>query len=234
VIPTIRSRCRELRLVSPTDAAVTELLINRDGVGPALAGEVARIAQGHVGKARGLARDPAEREARQALLSVPQRLTSVGACLQIAADIVSKAEAVVKAEVAALNARERAETELLYTAAKDGVKSREAQTALKRLDEEQKAREKRLRRDRLDAALTELITWYRDMLAVQLGAAKPDTAVDIINLPARADITTAAARTTPERTIRCLDAILQARRALDTNVSPLLAFEAMMLTLGGQ
>ncbi|MDR2619686.1 MAG: DNA polymerase III subunit delta' [Propionibacteriaceae bacterium] len=253
VIPTIRSRCRELRLVSPTDAAVAQLLISRDGVNPELAYEVARIAGGHVGKARGLARDLVARQAREALLKLPTQLDSVGACLQAAADIVAKSESEVKAEVAALNTRERAETEALYTAAKGGARSREAQSALKRLDEEQKAREKRLQRDRLDSALTELTTWYRDVLALQLGAVtipptaadlasdsdsdtdtEPPAAVAIINLSAYADLTAAAAATTPERTIASLDAILQARRAIESNVAPLLALEAMMLTLGGQ
>jgi DNA polymerase-3 subunit delta' len=248
VIPTIRSRCRELRLVSPTDAVVVDLLVNRDGISPSLAAEVARIAQGHVGKARGLANDPAEREARQLLLTVPTRLTSVGACLEAAGSIVSQAEMSAKAEAAALNTRERAETEALYTAAKGGVKSREAQAALRRLDEEQKAREKRLQRNRLDSALTELATWYRDVLAMQLDATAPSATsnsattpppeqqptVNIINLALRTGIAQMSASCKPEHTIRCLDAILQTRIAIESNVSPLLAFETMLLTLGNQ
>ena len=57
VVATIRSRCRLLTLQTPPTAAVAELLQTRDGVDPALAAYAARVAQGHIGRARALARD---------------------------------------------------------------------------------------------------------------------------------------------------------------------------------
>src|SRR4051794_35301670 len=56
VVATIRSRCRTLELQTPTVAAVSRLLQVRDGVEPELAGYAARVAQGHIGRARVLAR----------------------------------------------------------------------------------------------------------------------------------------------------------------------------------
>ena len=52
VLPTIRSRCRHLQLVTPSAADVAEVLINRDGISPAMADFAARASQGHIGRAR--------------------------------------------------------------------------------------------------------------------------------------------------------------------------------------
>ena len=77
VIITIRSRCRVVKLATPSDEAVAQLLVERDGVDPALAAHAARAAQGHVGRARGLARSEDARIRRHEVLSIPARLASV-------------------------------------------------------------------------------------------------------------------------------------------------------------
>jgi len=64
VIVTIRSRCRRVVLRVPPVADVARLLVERDGVDPALADAAARAAQSHIGLARRLARDPEARERR--------------------------------------------------------------------------------------------------------------------------------------------------------------------------
>ena len=56
VVVTIRSRCRAVHLSTPSNAAVAELLVRRDGVPSELAAFAARVAQGHIGRARMLAR----------------------------------------------------------------------------------------------------------------------------------------------------------------------------------
>uniref|UniRef100_UPI00157D07CD DNA polymerase III subunit delta' n=1 Tax=Micromonospora chalcea TaxID=1874 RepID=UPI00157D07CD len=55
---TIRSRCRVVPLRQPPPAAVAEVLVRRDGIAPDVAEWAAAAAQGHVGRARRLARDP--------------------------------------------------------------------------------------------------------------------------------------------------------------------------------
>ncbi len=57
VLPTIRSRCRPIGLVTPAPEAVAEVLVRRDGIDPATAAFAARAAQSHVGRARRLALD---------------------------------------------------------------------------------------------------------------------------------------------------------------------------------
>ncbi len=85
---------------------------------------------------------------------------------------------------------------------------------------------KRLQRDGLDRVLTELTTYYRDVLAVQLGTNAP-----LVNVEQDAPIRTLARRGSADATMRRLDAILAARTALETNVAPLLAMEALFIDL---
>jgi DNA polymerase-3 subunit delta' len=241
---TIRSRTRELHLVTPNDDDVARLLINRDGVDQQTAKQVAHITQGHVGWARGLARSESARATRQHIITLPSRLTGVGACLQEAAKLVSIAESQVKENVAELDATERANLDASYGI---GGGSRPAEIATtyardkKRLEEEQKSRAKRLVRSELDKVFTDLTTWYRDVLTLQLGATPlPGTApgvlpaVQIVNVDAADAITAAAQATTTAQTIRYLDAILTARAQLDHNVSPLMAMESLLLSLGSK
>lgn len=226
VIVTIRSRTRRVELATPSAEAVAALLVRRDGVGEALAAYAARIAQGHIGRARVLARDEGARRRRQEILELPSRLTTLGACLTAAANLVAAATEEAAAATVEVDARERAElSEALGMGAK-GARPRHAAAALKELEDQQKARAKRLQRDALDRVLTEFTSYYRDVLAVQTRAG-----ASLINAEAQADIAALAARTTAEATIGRLDAILQCRTALETNVAPLLALESLMISL---
>ena len=226
VIITIRSRCRAIKLVTPGDDAVTELLITRDGVSPALAAHAARAAQGHVGRARMLARSEDARIRRHEILSLPGRLTSVTACLDAAENLVSSSGDEAAQATADLDAIEMTALQEALGVGGRGAKPRNAQAALRELEEQQKARVKRLQRDALDRVLTEFTGYYRDVLARQTA---PD--VPLVNSDLADEIEPVARRSTPEQTIRALDAILQARTALEGNVAPLLALEALLISL---
>jgi len=229
VVVTIRSRCRRLHLVTPSDEAVARLLEQRDGVDAALAAHAARAAQGHVGRARALARDEAARNRRHEILKVPGQLVSVGACLTAAANIVKASADEAAQATADLDARERAELSEALGMGTKGARPRNVQAALKELDDQQKARAKRLQRDALDRVLTELTTFHRDVLVVQTVPDHPERR--LVNPELREQITAAARSSTPEATIRRIDALLAARTALEGNVAPLLAIEAMLLAM---
>src|SRR5690606_19847533 len=98
--------------------------------------------------------------------------------------------------------------------------------ALKELEDRQKSRATRLKRDSLDAALLELVAFYRDVLAMQFGAA-----VELANDDLRFDLDQLARTTTPEETLRRIDAVMRCRERLDLNVNPQIAVESMMLAL---
>lgn len=228
VAVTIRSRCRLLHLHTPSDEAVTQLLVRRDGIDPALASFAARAAQGHIGRARALARSDAARIRRHEILSLPAKLSSITDCLTAADNLVKSAAEEAAAATAELDAKERAELQEALGFGTKGARPRNTQAAMKELDDQQKARGKRLQRDALDRVLTELTTYYRDVLALQTA-----DQTQLINGDLVDQLTPVAKRSTPEQTLRRIDAILGARTALETNVTPLLAMEALLLALVG-
>ena len=126
-----------------------------------------------------------------------------------------------------LDAKEMAELQQALGMGTKKVKARGTQGAIKDLEAQQKARAKRAQRDALDQVLTELTGYYRDVLASQMAPG-----VKLVNSDIANEIVPFAQRTTPEQTIRALDALLQARQALEGNVAPQLALEAMLVGLG--
>lgn len=233
LVATVRSRCRRVELATPTNAAITELLRRRDGIDPVTAEFAARAAQGHIGRARALARSEEARARRADVLRLPTRLVSLGACLYAAAQLVEAASADSAAITTELDARERAAlSEALGIGATGGrsgtsqLKPRNAQAALRELEDQQKARAKRLQRDALDRVITELTSFYRDVLIVQTGAG-----AEIINAEELDAIEQVANNSTAEQTITRLDAILVCRTALEANVAPLLAMESLLISL---
>ena len=71
VLPTIRSRCRHLQLVTPSTQAVAQVLQSRDGISPQMADFAARVSQGHIGRARYLAKNEAVRNTRTTIMQLP-------------------------------------------------------------------------------------------------------------------------------------------------------------------
>jgi DNA polymerase-3 subunit delta' len=78
----------------------------------------------------------------------------------------------------------------------------------------------------LDRALVDLGAFYRDVLVVQLGAA-----VDLVNADLEPTLRELASASDAEDTLRRIEAVLAAREAIEGNVAPLLAVEAMAVAL---
>ncbi|SDQ17468.1 DNA polymerase III subunit delta' [Quadrisphaera sp. DSM 44207] len=226
LVATIRSRCRAVRLRVPAVEAVAQLLVRRDGVDPAMAAHAARAAQSHIGLARRLARDEGARIRRREVLRIALEVRGVGDAVLRAADLVDVAAEEATAATAERDAAERAA--LLRSLGAEGAATLPpaVRAQVGQLEKDQKARATRSRRDVLDRALVDLASLYRDVLVVQLGAD-----VELVNAEARRDVERLAADTTPERTLRRLDAVRQARERIGANVNPLLAVEAMALEL---
>jgi DNA polymerase-3 subunit delta' len=226
-LPTIRSRCRGVRLVTPSSGAVADVLARRDGVDPAMAAFAARASQGHIGRAKRLATDEGARLRRREVLSLPVQVSDVGSCLVAAANLVDAAKEEAQVATAAADS---VETEQLKTALGAGTTGRRTPPgtagALKELEQRQKRRATRHQRDALDRALVDLAAFYRDVLVVQLGAG-----VELNNDELRTSVVKIARASTAEETLRRIEAVLACREALEANVAPLLAVEAMTLAL---
>jgi DNA polymerase III subunit delta' len=232
---TIRSRCRLITLRTPASAAVAGVL-TREGIGtePALA--AARAAQGHIGRARRLATDPEAARRRADVLRIPVQVGGgrpggvVGPALAAAAALVKAAEAEAAAATEELDVPERQALRQAFGEGSTGkgvaAAVRGAAGALRELEDRQKSRATRLRRDSLDRALLDLAGFYRDVLAVQLGAD-----VELANAGRRDDLDQLAAAGSAQATVRKIEAIMACREQLTLNVAPLLAVEEMTLAL---
>lgn len=232
VLPTIRSRCRAVPLRVPPPEAVAALVARRDGVDPAVALAAARAAQSHVGLARRLARDPEARQRRSAVLDVARRIRGVGDAVLAAGELVDVAKAEATASTTERDAAERAELLRALGAAEGETLPPRLRSQVKQLEDDQKRRATRRQRDVLDRAMVDLLSLYRDVLVLQLGAD-----VDLVNGLDPADLAVVralAADSTPEQTVRRMDAIGVARERLEGNVAPLLALEAMAIALRPQ
>lgn len=226
VLPTIRSRCRHLNLRTPSVEAVADMLVRREGVEPAVAAAAARATQGHVDRARRLATDPAARERRAAVLKLPLRVGDIGGCLRAAQELVDAAGEDARQLAEERDGKETEELKAALGAAQGGRMPRGTAGVMKDLEDKQKRRRTRTQRDSLDLALTDLTAFYRDVLALQLGSR-----VAIANADFEEALERLARGSRPEATLRRIEAIAACRDALDRNVAPLLAVEAMTMAL---
>ena len=226
LLPTIRSRSRHVQLVTPAAVAVAAHLVEREGVDPAIAAFAARASQGHIGRARGLATDEQTRLRRSAVLDVPLHLRDLGQCMVAAQDLMDAAD-----EQADTVTAERDDGERDDLARALGVENPKrvphwARIQFRELKDAQKVRQKRGIRDALDRALLDLASFYRDVLMVQAGADVP-----LVNDEVRSHVSRVAADSTPEATVRRMEAIVTARDRIQGNAAPQLAVENLMLTL---
>ena len=227
VLPTIRSRCRHLQLVTPSTEAVAQVLQTRDGISPNMADFAARVSQGHIGRARYLANNESVRNTRNTIMKLPltlQGISSAFAAAQILVDLATE-QATEAAEQ-----RNEKEVDDLSLAYGKGATGRGMATggskAIKDLEKEQKTRQTRMIRDGLDAALLDIATFYRDVMMVQAGANDA-----LINKELETEINAVATKTKPQSTIKKINAIMDARTNLSHNAAPLLTVEALMCVL---
>jgi DNA polymerase-3 subunit delta' len=92
----------------------------------------------------------------------------------------------------------------------------------KALEENQKRRNTRALRDGIDRIFTDAESFFRDIMALQLGAG-----VELTNPELESELVARANSTTSLQTIEVLDAVAQARIRLGANVRDLLVLEAL-------
>ena len=227
LLPTIRSRCRHLQLRTPSLQAVTNVLVTRDKIAPAMADFAARVSQGHIGRARYLAKNENVRGNRARIMALPLQLNSLAAAFQAAQTLV---ELATNEANTSSDERDEKEIEKLQEAYGKGATGRGMATggakAVKELEKEQKSRSTRMVRDSIDGALLDIATFYRDVMMVQSGEAD-----SMINTDMREAIESYAAKYPAHSTINKITAIMEARTNLSHSAAPLVTCEALMCRL---
>lgn len=223
VMVTIRSRCRGVRLRVPPASVVAELLVRR-GADPAMASFAAKAAQSHIGRAARLARDEDARLRRKEVLEIAFGLRGVGDAVLRAGRLIEVANEEAGAATTDRDATER--SQLLRALGYEGQTRLPptVRTQVRALEADQKKRATRFKRDVIDRALLDLLSVYRDVLIVQMGAG-----VDLVNGGDRVQIEGLARGTDTATTLRRMESISMARHRITTSANPLLVVEAMLV-----
>ncbi len=222
LLPTIRSRTRNVVLRLPSAEEVAQLLVARDGVDQQLAIRSARQAQNHVGMARRLATSQDARARRTETLREIASITNLSKAMIAAEHLLS----VAKRDAQALSEeRDSSERENLMRAyglsAEDKIPTN-LRAEFRALEENQKRRGTRALRDGIDRIFTDAESFFRDVMTLQLAAGS-----ELINPEFEAELIDRANAGSPKQTIEILDAISQSRERLAANVRDLLVLEAL-------
>lgn len=227
LLPTIRSRSRSLRLVTPSIAEVATLLVERDGADPQLAERAARLAQSHIGMARRLASSPEALERRERSIKSALGVQTIGDAMAVAASLVAIAQADADALTEQLDAGERENAMRSLGLSPGAAIPPKLRSQVKALEEDQERRRKRSLRDGIDRILTDLLSLYRDVVLTSLGAIGEGHPTELVNIEAGAAIRDLAERWSPEQTLAVVSATEEARARLARAITPGLVLEAL-------
>ncbi|MFS3127302.1 DNA polymerase III subunit delta' [Nocardioides sp. Bht2] len=227
VLQTIRSRCRLVTLSTPGPADVAAYLERSLGVPGDLASYAARASQGHIGRAKALARDEETRNRRREIVGWPVKLTGLRHCMDAAARVLAAAKEEAESITSELDEREKRDLDAAYGVVERGRRPREYGPALSALEKGQKTRAKRRILDVVDRGLMDLASVYRDAIVLSSGATS-----ELVNEELRGDLQRLVRVTSPESNLNRIEAIFTAReQMLEFNVPAALALESMMVSL---
>lgn len=222
LLPTIRSRARSLRLVTPQPDQVAQMLQARDGIPFETAERAARLAQSHIGMARRLATDAEALARRTSTIELALGVSTLGEGMAAAAALLKVADADAKALTESLDEREREEALRNLGVAPGAAVPPQLRAQVRALEEDQKRRATRGLRDGIDRILTDLLSLYRDVLLVGMGSGS-----ELINVEHGRAIAELAERWPVARTLGVVAGIEQARDRLARGVTPGLVLEAL-------
>ena len=222
LLPTIRSRTRNVLLRMPSAGEVAQLLVQRDGVAVPLAQACARQAQNHVGMARRLAVSQEARARRSETIREILSISNLSKAMVAAEHLLAVAKRDAQSLAEERDAGERAALLKAYGLDPDDKIPSNLRTEFKNLEENQKRRNTRALRDGIDRILTDAESIFRDLLALQLG-----TQSELTNSEFEAELVQRANSGTVSESVDILDAIAESRKRLAANVRDLLVLEAL-------
>lgn len=222
LLPTIRSRTRNISLRLPSNEEVAELLIRRDGVAEKLAKAAARQAQQHVGMARRLALSVDARGRRGDTLREISGITNLSGAMLAAERLLAVAKKDAEAISSEKDEAERASLLRAFGLSPEDKVPPAIKKEFRELEENQKRRSVRALRDGIDRVFTDAESFFRDVLSIQLGSG-----AELTNTELESEIGSRARQTSAMQSVEILDSIKIARGRIDSNVRDLLVLEAL-------
>lgn len=225
LLPTIRSRVRSVRLVTPSPDQIAGLLHERDGVPADLAERAARLAQSHIGMARRLATDTEAMARRERTIEIALDVVTLSDAMRAAATLARVAADDAAALAEQVDTREREEVLRGLGVAPGAAVPAALRVQVRQLEELQKRRATRQLRDGIDRILTDLLSLHRDVLLTSLDAGRP-----LVNAEVADRVSERAERVPVELTLDVISAIEHARERIARNVTPQFVLEALFAT----
>jgi DNA polymerase III subunit delta' len=226
MLPTIRSRVRRVALKQPSTETVADLLVARDGIERSLALQVAAEAQGHIGMALRLATSTDARARRKETLMSSMQIDSIPKAMATAERWLELAKKDAEAITIERDGQERADLLATLGIPEGGTVPPALRSDIKALEEAQKRRATRSLRDGIDRILVDLMSLYRDVLTIQLGAD-----AELVNQDLKDQLDELASSTTSTQTITKLEAMSLARVRIGANVRDLMVLESLAIQL---
>lgn len=209
VLPTIASRSQMIRLRPAPVEELAAYLQQQVGLDASRAATLAAYSEGRTGQAMQLAQNPAVGDEIGQVLDFAESLPEAPRVRALrSAEHLRK----LATQIKALLGEEPA-------ASDSGAEETESSSP----------KEKAGRRA-LATVFDLLVVFYRDLLALRVGGA---SAQNVVNQERIITLARLAQAGEPERWMRCLDALLLARRRLEANANIALVTEALMMTLVG-
>ena len=225
MLPTIRSRTRNVVLRLPSTEEVAQLLMQRDGVKEELALASSRQAQQHVGMARRLALSADARKRRMDTLREIIGIKNLSGAMATAERLLGFAKKDAESSSEEKNLQERNKLLEAYGIEDEKIPAN-LRSEFRQLEENQKRRNTRALRDGIDRIFTDMESLFRDILSLQLGTNSP-----LINQELAEEIQLRADSTSAENSIGVLEAISTARSRIDANVRDLVVLESLCTKL---
>ena len=226
LLATIRSRVRRIMLKVPSVEEVAQLLMEKYGVEERLALVSAAQAQSHVGMARRLATNSAARDRRKQALTTVLAITDIPSAMAASVTLLRLAESDGAQLTAEIDEQERQELMARLGISEGSKLTPSSRSQLKKLEEAQKRRATRSKRDGLDRIFVDLMGLYRDVLTIQLGSSQ-----GLINPDLENEIRGLARDISQAQAIHAIEKIQQVRYRIERNVRDSLLMDSLAVSL---
>jgi len=226
LLATIRSRVRRIMLKVPSVEEVAQLLMEKYGVEERLALVSAAQAQSHVGMARRLATNSAARDRRKQALTTVLAITDIPSAMAASVTLLRLAESDGAQLTAEIDEQERQELMARLGISEGSKLTPSSRSQLKKLEDAQKRRATRSKRDGLDRIFVDLMGLYRDVLTIQLGSSQ-----GLINPDLENEIRGLARDISQAQAIHAIEKIQQVRYRIERNVRDSLLMDSLAVSL---
>jgi DNA polymerase III delta' subunit len=209
LLPTIRSRCHQIRFRTLSPETVRDILVQEQGIEPELARTLASLSDGQMSKAIALATSDLREKSRGIIEQLSSRGDPVGLAEQFVVELRERRKA-VRATIQA------------EAAGKDGHKIQPDSS-----DETKAAYAESVLRNELYMLLRLMGAWYRDVLV----CAQTHDSDLVLNTDSIEEIETAAKDCEHWNMVGKLDSIERTKYLLERNINEERAFRTLFMTL---